>query len=337
MIVDYWDAGYVQLDVTDPANPTLISDTDFAEEDPLFPGSGLTPEGNAHQGEFSFDNQFLLAADEDFAPVPRPWSERPTGRPPAARRGTESAATATRGSPPARRDDERAVGVRRRRLRRGRPIPARAGRRRRPDTEDIALIERGGRATSRVKFDNVRPQRLGRRDPVQPARGPTTATSEHAARASATIPACTIRAARRASAPTGVLSDLAPTTPAAGTAGPAIGPSARSSTAGATRTSTTRRRRAARRLRHPGGARRALRRRLRDLSIHEFATDPTEPLAYSSYYGGGIRVFQLQPRRRARADGRRIAPGGSNFWGVEQFTTPEGERLIAGSDRDFGL
>ena len=28
----------------------------------------LTPEGNAHQGEFSFDNQFLLAADEDFGP-----------------------------------------------------------------------------------------------------------------------------------------------------------------------------------------------------------------------------------------------------------------------------
>jgi hypothetical protein len=28
---------------------------------------------------------------------------------------------------------------------------------------------------------------------------------------------------------------------------------------------------------------------------------------------------------------------GSNFWGVEQFTTPQGERLIAGSDRDYGL
>jgi hypothetical protein len=35
--------------------------------------------------------------------------------------------------------------------------------------------------------------------------------------------------------------------------------------------------------------------------------------------------------------GAWIAEGGSNFWGVEQFTTPQGQRLIAGSDRDFGL
>ena len=67
LMSDYWDAGYVQMDVSDPANPTLITDTTFAAEDPLFPGSGLTPEGNGHQGEFSFDNQFLVGADEDFA------------------------------------------------------------------------------------------------------------------------------------------------------------------------------------------------------------------------------------------------------------------------------
>ena len=35
--------------------------------------------------------------------------------------------------------------------------------------------------------------------------------------------------------------------------------------------------------------------------------------------------------------GAYIDPDGSNFWGVEQFTTAGGERLIAGSDRDFGL
>ncbi len=35
--------------------------------------------------------------------------------------------------------------------------------------------------------------------------------------------------------------------------------------------------------------------------------------------------------------GAWIDPKGSNFWGIEQFTTPQGERLIAGSDRDFGL
>ena len=35
--------------------------------------------------------------------------------------------------------------------------------------------------------------------------------------------------------------------------------------------------------------------------------------------------------------GAFIDEGGNNFWGVEQFTTPQGDRLFAGSDRDFGL
>ena len=66
MLVSYWDAGYLQLDVDDPVNPTYITDTDFDEPDPL---TGLDPpEGNAHQAEYSHDNQFFLAADEDFGP-----------------------------------------------------------------------------------------------------------------------------------------------------------------------------------------------------------------------------------------------------------------------------
>ena len=66
MLVSYWDAGYVQIDVSDPANPVYITDTGFDEPDPL---TGFDPpEGNAHQAEYSHDNQFFLAADEDFAP-----------------------------------------------------------------------------------------------------------------------------------------------------------------------------------------------------------------------------------------------------------------------------
>ena len=73
------------------------------------------------------------------------------------------------------------------------------------------------------------------------------------------------------------------------------------------------------------------------LSIHEFAADPTENLGYSAYYAGGMRVFQFDRANGLRQVGAFIAPEGNDFWGVEQFTTPEGERLIAGSDRDFGL
>ena len=74
-----------------------------------------------------------------------------------------------------------------------------------------------------------------------------------------------------------------------------------------------------------------------DLSIHEVATDPTENLAYSSYYAGGMRVLRFDRASGLNQVGAFVGPQGNNFWGVEQFTTPEGERLIAGSDRDFGL
>ena len=73
-----------------------------------------------------------------------------------------------------------------------------------------------------------------------------------------------------------------------------------------------------------------------DLSIHEFATDPTANIAYSSYYAGGMRVFSFGPGGLTE-QGKYIDQGGNNFWGVEQFTTPQGERLFVGSDRDYGL
>ena len=73
-----------------------------------------------------------------------------------------------------------------------------------------------------------------------------------------------------------------------------------------------------------------------DLSVHEFATDPTEYLAYSAYYAGGMRVMRFGDAGLEQV-GKFIDEGGNNFWGVEQFTTPQGDRLFAGSDRDYGL
>jgi hypothetical protein len=70
MLLSYWDGGYVQLDVDDPANPTLIGETEFAAVDPVLEAATtkrLRPEGNAHQAEFSTDNDFFVGTDEDFA------------------------------------------------------------------------------------------------------------------------------------------------------------------------------------------------------------------------------------------------------------------------------
>ena len=80
-----------------------------------------------------------------------------------------------------------------------------------------------------------------------------------------------------------------------------------------------------------------------DLSIHEFATDPATNLAYASYYAGGVRVLRFSRANGLEQVGSWISPDaegqgpGSNFWGIEQFTAANGERLIAGSDRDYGL
>ncbi|WP_247040710.1 PA domain-containing protein [Arthrobacter rhizosphaerae] len=71
MLLSYWDAGYVTVDMSDVHNPAYIGDTDFANPDPeLLESAGLAekPEGNGHQGEFTLDNNFMIAADEDFSP-----------------------------------------------------------------------------------------------------------------------------------------------------------------------------------------------------------------------------------------------------------------------------
>ncbi|WP_182376669.1 PA domain-containing protein [Nocardioides sp. WS12] len=83
MLVSYWDGGYVTLDVTNPLAATYVGDSDFA-----FPDSGATeygldvdPEGNAHQAEFSRDNEYIIAADEDFSPYKNRSSNVTDGTP----------------------------------------------------------------------------------------------------------------------------------------------------------------------------------------------------------------------------------------------------------------
>ena len=65
MLASYWDMGYLSSTSTIPPNATLIDDTDFIGDDPL---TGFDPpEGNAHQAEFSYDNKYIVTAEEDFA------------------------------------------------------------------------------------------------------------------------------------------------------------------------------------------------------------------------------------------------------------------------------
>jgi hypothetical protein len=56
--VSYWDAGFIMLDISDPADPVFLGRTEYA------PGE----EGNAHSVDESPNGKFLAAADEDFSP-----------------------------------------------------------------------------------------------------------------------------------------------------------------------------------------------------------------------------------------------------------------------------
>jgi PA domain/LVIVD repeat len=56
--VSYWDAGFIMLDISDPADPVFVGRAAY------MPGE----EGNAHSVDESPNGRFLAAADEDFSP-----------------------------------------------------------------------------------------------------------------------------------------------------------------------------------------------------------------------------------------------------------------------------
>jgi hypothetical protein len=67
LMVSYWDAGWVDLNVDDPANPTFIGDTDYAECDQVVGPPACPPEGNAHQNEWNRNSNLFVGTDEDFS------------------------------------------------------------------------------------------------------------------------------------------------------------------------------------------------------------------------------------------------------------------------------
>jgi hypothetical protein len=65
----YWDSGFVELDVSDPENPTYVTDSDYeANED-----------ADAHSSMWDDDRGLLFSADEDFCKTSGPDIEKSWG------------------------------------------------------------------------------------------------------------------------------------------------------------------------------------------------------------------------------------------------------------------
>jgi hypothetical protein len=341
MLMSYWDAGYMTLNADDPANLRYIGDTDFDETDPF---TGFRPpEGNGHQAEFSHDNRYILAADEDFATFR--LRARITDGPD---NGFEfqQAGGADQGRQLAAGDqisgDTRFVGQACEAV-----APATAG-------VTIAVAERGT-CSFEAKATNVDAAGY---ETLLIFNNATGATAQCDGLIGMTLGAYSgdllaLFVARSVGmriidaydpatyrcTPGDATSTPAPAAPREGSP-LSIGVDfdgwgyAHQYRNGAGKLSKVDD------YAIQEGVDERWATRFGDLSIHEFATDPATNLAYTAYYSGGFRVVQFDESgmtETGRYIDQRPDGKGNDFWGVEQFTGPNCERLIALSDRDYGL
>lgn len=336
MLLSYWDGGYVVLNVDDPANPAYIADSDFTVPDPeLLEQTGLVeePEGNAHQAEFTLDNQYIIAADEDFTPErARGFTDdgaefeagQGSATPPLATGASITGTTVYVGR--ACNDDE--------------AIPAA------PDAGSIAVATRGF-CTFTEKVANI--EEVGGYQAIVIVNR-EGACGQFGMSVEGGLPTFSI-AREDGFGLFGVSFD--PVACAAGgdtldgslIPGVAVGDTGDELTLEAyfdgwgyvhlfdnnlgklTELDTY----AIDEAMNPAFAS-----GFGDLSVHEVAASLVEPdLAYLAYYAGGLRVIRIVDDEIVEV-GHYIAEGGNNFWGVQVFER-DGVEYVAASDRDSGL
>ncbi|MGQ0841928.1 MAG: PA domain-containing protein [Actinokineospora sp.] len=338
MNVNYWDGGYVLLDVTDPrpGKVTLIAESDYAalDEERLARGESISPEGNAHQSELSPNKKFLLGTDEDFNPF-RVTATIDSGQ----YAGTAYTATQASDTPPIDQDTTITGPV----TLVGQACDAAAV----PAGTGTALIERGVCTfqtkldavvakgyTSGIVFQNVRPDCLSRLTMLTEGNIPFVFVNRVTGLQLLGVPGVTEANACTTS------------TPALGTPGESTTiravfdgwgyvrlfgtdiPNKRGLPGSITQIDT---------YSVPEAQDPAYATGFGDLSVHEVAMDPDNSnIAYLSYYAAGFRVVQYG-KNGIEEVGAFIDQGGNNFWGVEVWKDETGEKYVLASDRDHGL
>ncbi len=337
MLLSYWDAGYVAIDVTDPLNLGYIGDTDFTNPDPEAAESGFVvpPEGNAHQAEFTRDNTYVIGSDEDFTPYALLARNVDDGTDLTASQGSN---TRQLGAGETITGQSKFVG----RACNGDPaVPA-------GDGSQIAVVERGvctftekvGNVLAAGGYDAVLIFNRTGSDACNATIGMTVAGD---------IPTFGVAPREQgfaifdvegsyddAACLAGNGTQLAPI--AVGTTGDTLTFSSyfdgwgyvhlyRNQSGKMEELDT---------YAIPEAHDPAFASGFGDLSVHEVATSPTQAdLAYYSYYAAGFRVTKVVDDELVEV-GHFIDVGGNNFWGVEVFQH-DGQEYVAASDRDFGL
>jgi hypothetical protein len=347
MLASYWDGGYVLLDVTNPAAPVFLGDSDYPAVDPELraqTGIVLTPEGNGHEGEFTLDNKFAITTDEDFGPFRLQLTTADgTFRAAAGSQTTLEQARAVSGA-------TIFVG----RGCSGDPaIPAAPS----SGARQIAVVERG-LCTFEEKAQNVIAARGWEAMLLINREGADACTSVFSPSLSAPIPtvfigrpagfamfglayddaACRDANSQQAPIALGTFGDPVQKVDAQfdGWGYVHLFAVDLSPTSGTLTEVDT--------FAIPEAMNPAYASGFGPLSVHEVATDKTDASrAYLSYYAGGIRALQIscerpKDRRTCRLveTGGYLDPNGNEFWGIETFVRG-GVTYVAGSDMDFGV
>ena len=341
MLASYWDGGYVTMDVTDPRKATYIGDSDFAAVDEQLleaTGDSRTPEGNAHQAEFSADNKLIMAADEDFSPFSLVARNVTDGTSFDANSGdaTRQLASGEKISGPTTYVGRACPG--------DPAVPAGSA-----TVEDVAVVERGV-CTFTEKVAAV--EQAGGWDAVLVVNrtGSDACSDTLGMSVAGGIPAFGV-------APRALAYDLFTATKAydeaacrAESAGASLLPIPFGATGDVVEFESYFDGWGYVRLFQNGKG------KLRqldtfaipeahdaskavgsgDLSVHEIAFSAKDPsLAYVSYYAGGTRVLRVVDGKLVDS-GHHIDADGSNVWGVQVFEHA-GKEYVAVSDRDYGL
>ncbi|MDX8032791.1 hypothetical protein SK803_21455 [Lentzea sp. BCCO 10_0856] len=340
MLISYWDAGYVKLDVTNPVSPVYLGDTDFANPDPeLLESTGIAaaPEGNGHQSEFTKNNDYVIGADEDFGPYVLSASTDD---------GTSFAANQGDLTPqlPAGQTLSGTTVYVGRACIGDSAVPAAPA----VGTKQIAAVTRGG-CTFTEKVANVAAAGGYEATVIINREGECGAFGMTV---EGTLPAFSVdrktgfgffdKEAEYNEAQCLAGGDTLPGSLIPGLAVGAVGDVLTFSSsfdgwgyvhlfrnnAGKMAELDT--------YAIPEGHDPAKASGHGDLSVHEVATSPTRnDLAYFAYYAGGFRVTKIVNEKLVEV-GHFIDEGGNNFWGVQVFSH-NGKEYVAASDRDYGL